>query len=92
MDASSKHINYTTYRGSKDRGIIQCSTHRDQIEKDDVLLKITHSSLCATDELYLETDMCLGHECAGMVQGVGPETKELKVYASFSPRINDPDF
>ena len=87
MDAGSNGITYTTYRGSKDGGLVQSSIHRDSLARDEVLLRVTHSALCATDEVYLETDMCLGHECAGVVQDVGPETRDLKVYvSSFTPQ------
>ena len=79
MDSSSKGYNFVVYKGSKDGRIIQGTTHRDSLQGEEVLLRITHSSLCGTDEHYKTTDMCLGHEGAGVVEALGPGVKNLKV-------------
>lgn len=44
-----------------------------------VLLKITHASLCGTDVHYLASGMALGHEGVGIVQEVGSEVTMFKV-------------
>jgi D-arabinose 1-dehydrogenase-like Zn-dependent alcohol dehydrogenase len=45
----------------------------------DVLIKITHSSLCATDLLYLPAGIALGHEGVGLVEAIGNAVTDLKV-------------
>ena len=72
-------INFKIYKGSKTGEIVESSVHRDHLTGDEVLIRVTHSGLCATDEMNLNTDVCLGHECAGIVQQVGPEIKSLRV-------------
>ena len=84
MDSSSsKGISFVIYKGSPDRRVVQGTTYRSQLNGDEVLIRITHSSLCGTDEHYLNEDMCLGHEGAGVVQSLGPDVKTLKVYVFF---------
>ncbi|KAE8447020.1 hypothetical protein EG329_011154 [Mollisiaceae sp. DMI_Dod_QoI] len=45
----------------------------------DVLIKITHASLCGTDVHMIPHGMALGHEGVGIVEKVGSEVKTLKV-------------
>lgn len=80
MDPSSNGFNFVVYKGSPDRRVIQGTTHRSQLNGDEVLIRITHSSLCGTDEHYLDADMCLGHEGAGVVETLGPDVKTLEMY------------
>ena len=79
MAASANRINFTVYKGSSDRRVVQGTTHRDRLYGDEALLRITHGSLCGTDEHYLNVDMCLGHEGAGVVEELGPDVKSLQV-------------
>ena len=79
MASQSQDINFAIYKGSPSRRIVKGTTHRGPLTGDEVLIKITHSSLCATDEHYLGTDMCLGHEGAGVVERIGPGVKDLQM-------------
>jgi D-arabinose 1-dehydrogenase-like Zn-dependent alcohol dehydrogenase len=45
----------------------------------DVLIKITHSSLCGTDLAYIKYGIALGHEGIGIVQEVGNAVTQLKI-------------
>ena len=77
--ASSSGLDFTVYKGSPSRRIVQGTTHRERLNGDEVLLRVTHSGLCFTDEHFLDRDMCLGHEGAGIVEALGPAVKELKM-------------
>ena len=79
MEAPSKGIDFTVYTGSSSGRVVQRITHRDGLVGDEVLVRITHSSLCGTDEHFLKRDMCLGHEGAGVVERLGPNIKSLQV-------------
>lgn len=83
MDSDKNGIKYTIFKGSEGGKLVQSTAKRDGLVGEEVLLKVTHSSLCGTDEHYLSADMCLGHECAGTVERLGPEVKNLKVYVIF---------
>jgi D-arabinose 1-dehydrogenase-like Zn-dependent alcohol dehydrogenase len=69
---------FTVYKGSKGGKIVKAQTDRPDLQNDDVLVKVTASGLCGTDEHYKEVDMGLGHEGAGVVEQVGPNVKNLK--------------
>lgn len=71
-------MDFTVYRGSKNGAIKESTSHQRPLKGDQVLVKITHSGLCGTDEHYRSNDQVLGHEGAGLVQDVGPEVKVLK--------------
>ncbi|OBT48403.1 hypothetical protein VE00_01107 [Pseudogymnoascus sp. WSF 3629] len=45
----------------------------------DVRIKITHSSLCATDLLYLPAGIALGHEGVGLIEEIGSAVQNLKI-------------
>lgn len=78
MSSIEEGFNFTVYRGSKDGSIVKSTTHLDDLQGDQVLLKITHSGLCGTDEHYRSADQVLGHEGAGIVQNIGPGVRNLK--------------
>ncbi len=44
-----------------------------------VLIKITHSSLCGTDVHYILHSAALGHEGVGIVEKIGSEVTQFKV-------------
>lgn len=44
-----------------------------------VLIKITHSSLCGTDVHYIPHSAALGHEGIGIVEKIGSEVTQFKV-------------
>ncbi|KAJ7694253.1 putative NADP-dependent alcohol dehydrogenase C 2 [Mycena olivaceomarginata] len=71
-------IDITVFKGSKD-GIVQATTHSELPTGNQILIKITHSGICGTDEHYKETDMVLGHEGVGTVQELGEDVKGFKV-------------
>ena len=60
-------VEFTVFKGSKEGKIIK-STSSKEVANDEVLIKVTHSGLCGTDEHYKEADMVLGHEGAGVVE------------------------
>lgn len=60
-------VEFTVFKGSKDGKITQSTTTRD-IKNDEVLIKITHSGVCGTDEHMRKKDIVLGHEGAGIVE------------------------
>jgi D-arabinose 1-dehydrogenase-like Zn-dependent alcohol dehydrogenase len=45
----------------------------------EVLLKITHASLCDTDLHLVSAGIALGHEGVGIVEKVGSDVAQLKV-------------
>jgi D-arabinose 1-dehydrogenase-like Zn-dependent alcohol dehydrogenase len=69
---------FTVFKGSKDGKIVKSETTRPDLKDDEVLVKITASGLCGTDEHYRHADMALGHEGAGVVEELGPGVKYLK--------------
>ena len=62
-----KMVEFTVFKGSKEGKIIQSTTKKD-IKSDEVLIKVTHSGLCGTDEHFKRADMVLGHEGAGVIE------------------------
>lgn len=60
-------VDFTVYKGSKSGEIVKSTTTRE-IKDDEVLVKISHSGLCGTDEHYKKADMVLGHEGVGTVE------------------------
>lgn len=62
-----KIVEFTVFKGSKEGKIVKSSTKKD-IKADEVLIKVTHSGLCGTDEHFKNADMVLGHEGAGIIE------------------------
>lgn len=60
-------VSFTVCKGSKEGKIVQSTTKKD-LGPDDVLIQVTHSGLCGSDEHYRHTDIVLGHEGAGIVE------------------------
>ncbi|KAF2439655.1 GroES-like protein [Karstenula rhodostoma CBS 690.94] len=69
---------FTVYKGSDSGKIVKAETTRPDLKNDDVLVRITASGVCGTDEHYKHADMALGHEGAGVVEDVGPGVTSLK--------------
>jgi len=69
---------FTVFKGSEGGKIVQSQTTRPDLTDDQVLIKITASGLCGTDEHYKGADIVLGHEGAGVVEQTGPNVKSLK--------------
>ncbi|KAI9643228.1 hypothetical protein NHQ30_007844 [Ciborinia camelliae] len=70
-------VEFTVFKGSKEGKIVKATTTRE-IGPNDVLVKITHSGLCGTDEHYRHADMALGHEGAGIAEEVGSAVTSIK--------------
>ena len=60
-------VEFTVFKGSKEGKIIKTTTQKE-LKPDEVLIKVTHSGLCGTDEHYKHEDMGLGHEGAGVIE------------------------
>ncbi|KAL6898690.1 GroES-like protein [Trichoderma evansii] len=71
------------YRGyrSKDRGVIAFDAKIPELGPRDVVVRITHTGLCASDVamVKLGAPVALGHEGVGIVEMVGSDVKQLKV-------------
>ncbi|KAH7400293.1 chaperonin 10-like protein [Cadophora sp. MPI-SDFR-AT-0126] len=71
---------FKVFRGDAATGrIVEDITERPALVNDQVLLSITHSGLCGTDEHFLRYGIALGHEGVGVVKELGPKVKHLKV-------------
>ncbi|KAF7712409.1 Zinc-type alcohol dehydrogenase [Penicillium ucsense] len=71
-------IQFTVFKGSKDGNIVESQTQRPDLQRDDVLVRVTHSGVCGTDLHYKGADMALGHEGTGVVEATGPDAHTLK--------------
>jgi D-arabinose 1-dehydrogenase-like Zn-dependent alcohol dehydrogenase len=60
-------VSFNVFKGSKEGKIIKSTSNRE-IRPGEVLMRITHSGLCGTDEHFKHKDMGLGHEGVGVVQ------------------------
>ncbi|KAF2848392.1 GroES-like protein [Plenodomus tracheiphilus IPT5] len=69
---------FTVFKGSKEGKIVKAETTRPDLQNDDVLVRVTASGLCGTDEHYKHAGIALGHEGAGVVDQIGPNVKNLK--------------
>jgi hypothetical protein len=66
-------VQFTVFKGSKEGKVIQSTTTKD-IRENEVLIRVTHSGLCGTDEHKKSLDMVIGHEGAGVVEVSSPGT------------------
>ncbi|KAF7335248.1 NAD(P)-dependent alcohol dehydrogenase protein [Mycena sanguinolenta] len=69
----------TVFKGSASEGIVENKTHLDTPTGNQVLVNISHSGICGTDEHYKHADMVLGHEGIGTVVQIGESVSQLKV-------------
>jgi D-arabinose 1-dehydrogenase-like Zn-dependent alcohol dehydrogenase len=67
------------FKGSKDGTIRASQTTRPDLQNDEVLVEITASGLCGTDEHFRNIDMVLGHEGVGRIKALGPSVRKLKI-------------
>ncbi|KAJ6498933.1 putative NADP-dependent alcohol dehydrogenase C 2 [Mycena sanguinolenta] len=72
-------IEFTVFKGSATEGIVESKTRHDGPRGNEVLIKISHSGICGTDEHYKHADMVLGHEGVGVVQQIGDQVTQFKV-------------
>ncbi|KAJ7628947.1 chaperonin 10-like protein [Roridomyces roridus] len=72
-------IDFTVFKGSPNSGIVEAESHRDLPTGNQVLVKITHSGICGTDEHFKHADMALGHEGIAVVQQLGETVQGFQV-------------
>ncbi|KAJ7757699.1 chaperonin 10-like protein [Mycena maculata] len=72
-------VEFTVFKGSASEGIVEATTRHDAPKGNEVLVKVTHSGICGTDEHYKHTDMVLGHEGVGTVEQIGGSVTAFKV-------------
>jgi len=70
-------VSFTVFKGSKEGRIVE-STSTREVGPEEVLVRITHSGVCGTDEHYHRMDQVLGHEGAGLVEEIGTAVKSLQ--------------
>jgi len=71
--------NFLVFKGTPSGKIVGTSVPRKKPEGAQVLVEIHSSGFCYTDLHYLQQDMVLGHEGAGVVKELGPKTRYLKI-------------
>jgi hypothetical protein len=69
----------TVYRGVNGSAIASPFDLPSELGPKQILMKITHSSLCGTDVHYLSSGMALGHEGIGIVEKIGSEVTQFQV-------------
>jgi D-arabinose 1-dehydrogenase-like Zn-dependent alcohol dehydrogenase len=72
-------VEFTVFKGSPNGVIVESRTRHDAPTGNQVLVRITHSGICGTDEHYKHADMVLGHEGVGMVEQIGESVSQFKV-------------
>ncbi|KAJ7260540.1 chaperonin 10-like protein [Mycena rebaudengoi] len=72
-------IEFTVFKGSATGTIVEGTTRRAAPTGTQVLVNITHSGICGTDEHFKHKDMVLGHEGVGTVQQLGADVKGFKI-------------
>ncbi|KAJ7680701.1 chaperonin 10-like protein [Mycena polygramma] len=72
-------VEFTVFKGSANDGIVESKTRHDGPIGNQVLIKITHSGICGSDEHARHADMVLGHEGVGIVQQIGEDVSQFKV-------------
>ncbi|KAF8180314.1 chaperonin 10-like protein [Mycena galopus ATCC 62051] len=72
-------IEFTVFKGSANGGIVQSRTQRPAPTGNQVLVKITHSGICGSDEHFKHADMVLGHEGVGTVLQIGESVSQFRV-------------
>ncbi|KAJ7211155.1 putative NADP-dependent alcohol dehydrogenase C 2 [Mycena pura] len=72
-------VEFTVFKGSPGGAIVQSKTRRGAPKGKEVLIRVTHSGICGTDEHYKHADMVLGHEGVGTVEQIGEGVSQFKV-------------
>ena len=78
----SIHFNmqaFTVFKGSPNGEVVESRIQHPDPQENEVLVQITHSGLCGTDEHYKCADIVLGHEGAGVVKAIGRKVTLLKM-------------
>ncbi|KAJ6489521.1 hypothetical protein C8R47DRAFT_1320121 [Mycena vitilis] len=71
-------LEFTVFKGSASHGIVESKTRHDGPTGNQVLVRITHSGICGTDEHFKHADMVLGHEGVGTVEQIGETVDECE--------------
>ncbi|KAJ7083085.1 chaperonin 10-like protein [Mycena belliarum] len=71
-------VDYTVFKGTP-QGIVEETAHSPAPTGNQVLVRITRSGICGTDEHYKEANIALGHEGAGTVQQIGDSVRGFRV-------------
>lgn len=89
--ATSKHVyimdNFCIYKGSTSGKVVRHDNPdvvRELLDSE-VLVRITHSGICGTDEHYKHQNIVLGHEGVGIVKAVGHGVQQVKQYVQQWP-------
>ncbi|EEQ35822.1 NADP-dependent alcohol dehydrogenase [Microsporum canis CBS 113480] len=78
MTRHEEGYEFTTFRGT-DAGVVASQTKRPPLTRNQVLVSITHSGVCGTDQHYRKAGCVLGHEGIGIVQCLGPDVRALRI-------------
>lgn len=70
---------FTVFKGSENGDIVERRTQYPDPTGNEILVRITHSGLCGTDEHYKHANIVLGHEGAGVVESIGTKVASLKM-------------
>ncbi|KAH8650748.1 alcohol dehydrogenase zinc-binding domain protein [Ilyonectria robusta] len=71
-------IDIIVYKGSPSGHVRESRRENRPLLGKEVLVQITHSGVCGTDEHYKSQDMVLGHEGIGIAINIGPEVKSIR--------------
>ncbi|KAJ7098497.1 chaperonin 10-like protein [Mycena belliarum] len=71
-------VDFTVFKGTP-QGILEETARRPAPTGNQVLVKITHSGICGTDEHYKEANIVLGHEGIGSVQQIGESVQGFQL-------------
>ena len=74
----AKNVEFYTFKGSDLGRLVKAAGSRD-LKPGQVVVRITHSGVCGTDEHFRHVDMGLGHEGVGVVEYVYPGVHEVRV-------------
>ncbi|KAJ6489511.1 putative NADP-dependent alcohol dehydrogenase C 2 [Mycena vitilis] len=72
-------VECTVFKGSASGSIVESTSHLDAPTGNQVLIKITHSGICGSDEHARYVDMALGHEGVGTIQQIGENVSRFRV-------------
>ena len=70
---------FTVFKGSENGKIVEGRSQCLEPTENEILVRITHSGLCGTDEHYRHANIVLGHEGAGIVEAIGAKVDSLKM-------------
>ncbi|KAL2840282.1 chaperonin 10-like protein [Aspergillus pseudoustus] len=72
-------IEFAAFKGSPSGEIVEHRARLPNLTENEILVRITHSGVCGTDEHYKYTNIVLGHEGVGIVEAIGTQVSSLKI-------------